>query len=103
MINSIKENTVSKADTKKKINELNEIKKAEKSKRLIKNQEKLLSVFDNLKTVFNINENENVNVNESESENVNENENESENENEHKSDDGQYYLENIKYTDTLIN
>ena len=44
-------------------------------------------MFVNLKTIFNVNENEN--------ESVNENENESVNENEDKSDDGQYYLEQI--------
>ena len=64
MINGIKGNTISEAHTKKKINELNEIKKAEiKGKRLIENQKKLLSLFDDLKTIFNVN----VNVNESES------------------------------------
>ena len=107
-----------------KKNELNEIKKVEiKGKRLIENQKKLLSLFDDLKTIFNVNEseneNDNVNENESESESVNdnvnenekgnesesenenenesenENENENQNENENKSDDGQYYLEQI--------
>ena len=54
MINSVKGNTISEADTKKKINELNEIKKVEtKGKRLIESQKKLLSLFDDLKTVFN--------------------------------------------------
>ena len=98
LINNIKNNTISEADTKKKINELNEIKKAEiKGKRLIKNQEKLLSLFDDLKTIFNSNnnsnnndsdsnnenenENKNKNVNENENENVNDNKNENENEN----------------------
>ena len=77
MINGIKGNTVSEADTKKKINELNKIKKVEiKGKRLIENQKKLLSLFDDLKTIFN------VNVNENENESVNENVNENENENE---------------------
>ena len=64
-------------------------------------------MFDNLKTIFNVNEsdseNESVNesenesVNESENESVHENENESvnENDNENKSDGGQYYLEQI--------
>ena len=42
LINSIKGNTISEADTKKKINELNEIKKVEiKGKRLIENQKKI--------------------------------------------------------------
>ena len=79
LINSIKGNAISEADAKKKINELNEIKKLETNgKRLIENQKKLLSLFDNLKTIFNVNvnESESVNVNENESVNVNENENE---------------------------
>ena len=108
MINNIKNNTISEVDTKKKINELNKIKKVETNgKRLIKSQQKLLSWFDNLKTNFNnnknsnnnesesnnknVNENVNVNVNVNENENVNENVNKNENE----SDDGQYYLEQI--------
>ena len=42
MINGIKGNTISEADTKKKINELNEIKKVETNgKRLIENQKKI--------------------------------------------------------------
>ena len=53
MINSIDGNTISEADTKKKITELNKIKKVEiKGKRLIENQKKLLSMFDDLKTIF---------------------------------------------------
>ena len=47
MIINIKNNTISEADTKKKINELNEIKKAE-TKRLINGQKILLSLFDDL-------------------------------------------------------
>ena len=101
-------------NTKKKINELNEIKTVEiKSKTLIENQKKLLSLFDDLKTVFNVNKNERVNVNENENESVNENdndnenenesvnesenesENKNENENENEREDGQYYLEQI--------
>ena len=112
MINNIKNNTISEADTKKKINELNEIKKVEiKGKKLIENQKKLLSLFDDLKTIFNENEsvNENENGNENENESVNENEiesvNENENENEHenKGDDGQYYLEQINNNFKEIN
>ena len=118
MINSIKGNTISKAYAKKKINELNEIKKVEiKGKSRIENQKKLLSLFDDFKTIFNVNENESVNLNERESvnesenesenenESVNENQNESvnENENENKSDDGQYYLEKINNNFKEIN
>ena len=55
MINSIKGNTISEADAKKRINELNEIKKVETNgKRPIESQKKLLSLFnDLLKTIFN--------------------------------------------------
>ena len=54
LINSIKGNTISEADTKKKINELNEIKKVETNgNRLIESQTKLLSLFDDLlKTIL---------------------------------------------------
>ena len=57
MINNIKNNTISEADTKKKINELNEIKKADtKNKRLINGQKILLSLFDDLvEAIFNNN------------------------------------------------
>ena len=65
MINNIKNKTLSEADTKKKINELNEIKKKTeiKGKQLIKNQEKLLTLFDDLKAIFDDNNNENENEN----------------------------------------
>ena len=88
LINSITGNTISEADAKKKMNELNEIKKVETNgKRLIKNKKNLLSLFDDLKTIFN------VNVNENENESVNENVNE--NENEIQRYDGQNYLQQI--------
>ena len=106
LINNIKNNTIGEADTKKKINELNKIKKVETNgKRLIENQKKLLSLFGDLKTIFNVNKNKNENENENESENesVNEIENESENENENKSDDRQYYLEKINNNFKEIN
>ena len=62
MISNIKNNTISEANAKKKINELNEIKNVEtKGKRLIKSQEKLLGFYDNLKTIFNNNNNNNNN------------------------------------------
>ena len=65
MTNNIKSNTISKANAKKKINESKEIKKVEtKGKRLIRSQQKLLSLFDDLKTIFdNINNNNNNNNN----------------------------------------
>ena len=93
MINS---NTISEADAKKKINELNEIKKVEiKGKRLIESQKKLISLFnDLLKSIFNKTVNEsnsstkNETVNESNSSTKNEtvNESNSSTKNESKSD-----------------
>ena len=109
MINSVKGSTISEADTKKKINELNEIKKVEiKGKRLIESQKTLLSLFDDLlKTIFNVNESENESVNESVSENenesVSESESENENKNENESDDGQYFLKQINNNFKKIN
>ena len=93
LINSIKGNTISEADTKKKINELNEIKKVEsKGKQLIDSQKTLLSLFNALKTIFNVSENESENVSENvsenESENVSENVNENENENVNENENG---------------
>ena len=61
LVNNIKNNTISEADAKKKINELNEIKKTEiKGKRLINGQKILLNLFDDLvETIFNNNNNNN--------------------------------------------
>ena len=109
MINNIKSNTISKANAKKKINELNKIKEVEpKGRRLIDSQKTLLSLFDDLKTISNNsknsnnsnnnesdsnhkneskNENKNENKNVNDNENENENENANENENENESDD----------------
>ena len=55
MLNSIKGNTIIETDTKKKLNELNEIEKVEiKGKRLINSKKNLLSLFDDLlETIFN--------------------------------------------------
>ena len=57
MINNIKNNTISEALAKQKLNALNEIKKAEtKNKRLINGQKILLNLFDDLvKAIFNKN------------------------------------------------
>ena len=108
MINSIKGNTFSEADTKKKINELNEIKKVEtKGKRLVESQKKLLSLFDDLKTILNKTVNEsnsstkNKTVNESnsntknKSKSDNDSEYESDNESDNESNDkkDKYYYE----------
>ena len=76
LINNIKNNTISEADTKKKINELNKIKEVEiKSKRLINSQKTLLSLFDDLKTIFNNNDNSNKILNEDNNKIVNEDSN----------------------------
>ena len=100
LVNNIKNNTISEADAKKKINKLNKIKKAEiKGKRLVNGQKTLLSLFDELlKAIFNNNSNSNNNNNNkdlsenvSENESVNENYNESENESENENEDEQYY------------
>ena len=80
MINNIKSNTISRANAKRKINKLIKIKEVEtKVRRLIDGQKTLLSLFDDLKTIFN--NNNNGNNNESDSDNKSENENENENEN----------------------
>ena len=102
MINSIKSNTISKANAKKKINKLNKIKEVQtKGKQLIDSQKTLLSLFDDLKTIFNDSNNSNTNESDSNNKNKNENKNENvnvnenENESEKESDDWQYYLEQI--------
>ena len=60
LINNIKNNTISEANAQKKINELNKIKKVEaKGESLINSQKTLLSLFDDLKTLFNNNNNNN--------------------------------------------
>ena len=82
MINSVKDDTISEADTKKKMNALERIKKAEvKNKRLISSQKKLLNLFDDLlEAICNNNKNENDNVSVDENDNDdNDNDNEREN------------------------
>ena len=70
LIINIKNNTISEADTKKKISKLNETKMAEtKNKRRINGQKVLLSLFDDLvEAIFNsnkiVNEDNNKNLNE---------------------------------------
>ena len=98
LINNIKNNTISEANAKKKINKLKEAKKVEtKSKRIIDGQEILLNLFDDLKPIFNNNNNNSNNSNnnesgsENESVNENENENENKNKNDNESNDEQYY------------
>ena len=90
MVNNIKNNTISEAHAKQKLNALNEIKKEEiKGKRLITSQKILLKLFDELieaifnnKSIINIDDNVSVNESVNESENENENENVSKNEKE---------------------
>ena len=102
LINNIENNTISEANAKKEINELNEIKIVEtKGKWPTDKQEILLNLFDDLKTIFDNNnngnnnendsENENESVNKDDNENKNENENESVNKDENERDDEQYY------------
>ena len=90
MVNDIKNNTISEALAKQKLNVLNEIKEAEsKNKRLVTSQKILLKLFDDLlETIYFVkkeNNNNNVSVNESDNENENENESENESENENDS------------------
>ena len=60
LINNIKNNAISEALAKQKLDTLNEIKKAEiKNKRLISSQKKLLNLFDSLIINVSVNENEN--------------------------------------------
>ena len=113
LINNIKYNTISEANAKKK-KKLNETQKVEtKDKRLIKSQEKLLSLFGDLvEAILNNNnnnsnnnnnesnnkkesKNENENENENENKNENENENENESENENENDNEQYKIKQI--------
>ena len=90
LVNNIKNNVISEAHAKQKLNALNGIKKAEiKNKRLINGQKNLLKLFDELieaifnnKSVSNIDDNVSVNESVNESENENENDNGSKNENE---------------------
>ena len=88
MINNIKNNTISEANAKKKINELKELKNVEtKGKRLIKSQEKLLSLFDDLvEAILNNDDNNNNNSNNSNSININNNESDSESVNKDKNE-----------------
>ena len=95
MINSIKSNTISEADTKKKMNELHEIKKVEiKGKRLIESQKNLLSLFDDLlKTIFNETVNESNSSTKNEIKSDNESDYESDNESDNEGEKDKYYYE----------
>ena len=112
-VNNNKNNTISEAYAKQKLNALNEIKKAEiKGKRLISGQKKLLNLFDELIGVIfddnvrmnkddndvSVNEDDKISVNKddndvsmNEDENESESESENENEKENENGDEQYY------------
>ena len=81
LVKDIKNNTISEALTKQKLNAQNEIKKAEtKNKRLINGKKILLSLTDDLiETIFN-NNNNNNNNNSNNNSNNNNNNNENHNE-----------------------
>ena len=92
MFNNIKNNEISEAATKKKINELNEIKNVEtKGKRLIDSQKPLLKLFDDLKTIFDNNNNKILNEDNNkivnEDNNVNDNDNNNESDEDYDTDD----------------
>ena len=94
MINIIKSNTISEADAKKKLNELNEIKKVKiNGKRLIESQKKLLSLFDDLKTIFNETVNESNSNTKNESKSDNESDDKSDNESDNEGEKDKYYYE----------
>ena len=71
----------------------------------MKIKKKLLSLFDDLKIIFNESKNESESVNENKNESVDDNKNESKNEseNENESDDGQYYLKQLNNNFKEIN
>ena len=78
LINNIKNNAISEALVKQKLDALNEIRKAEtKNKCLINGQKILLSLFDDLVEVTFNNKNSNNNNNNNVSVNKDENDNES--------------------------
>ena len=92
MFNNIKNNAISEAATKKKINELNEIKNVETNgKRLIDSQKPLLKLFDDLKTIFDNNNNKILNEDNNkivnEDNNVNDNDNNNESDEDYDTDD----------------
>ena len=96
MINSIKNNTVSEALAKQKLDALNKIKNPEiKNKRLINGQKILLSLFDDLVEAISGNNNNDNNSNNNNrianNNNRSKNKNESINDN-NVSDDNDYYI-----------
>ena len=98
LINNIKNNTISEADAKQKLNALDKIKKADiKNKRLISSQKKLLNLFDDLlEAIFNnnksMNEDDNASVNENENENDSDSDSDNVNDDNDDDHDEQYYI-----------
>ena len=100
MINKIKNNTISEALAKQKLDALNEIKKTKiQNKRLISSQKEQLNLFDELvEAIFNnnksMNEDYNVSVNENENDNDNDDDSDSDNVDDDNNDNNhneQYY------------
>ena len=100
MINDIKNNTISEALAKQKLNALNEIKKAEtKDKNLINGQKILLNLFDDLiEAIFNnnkiVNEDNNKILNEDHNDNDNDNDSD-DNDNDNDDDDDNITVKEI--------
>ena len=88
MINNIKNNTISEALAKQKLDALNEIRKVEiKNKRLINGQKILLSLFHDLVEAISNNNNNNRSENKNDNERVNDNVNDDD-----VNDDDDYYI-----------
>ena len=100
MINNIKNNTISEALAKQKLDALNKIKNAEiKNKRLINGQKILLSLFDDLVEAISNNNNNRIENNN----NRNENKNESVNDNDVNDDDDDDVNDNDYYIIKQLN
>ena len=88
LINNIKNNTISEALAKQKLDALNEIRKVEiKNKRLINGQKILLSLFDDLVEAISNNNNNNRSENKNDNDSVNDNVNDDD-----VNDDDDYYI-----------
>ena len=96
MINSFKNNTISEALAKQKLDALNGIKKAEiKNKHLVSSQKKLLNLFDDLlESIFNNKSVSNIDDNVSVNESVNESVNDDHDDNDDDDNDEDYYIIN---------
>ena len=110
MVNNIKNNTISEALTKQKLNALDEIRKVEtNNKRLINRQKIVLSLVDDLlETIFNnnnksMNEDNNVSVNENNNDNKNDSESDSESDSDNDDDDDDHDHDEQYYKIKQIN